>query len=337
MTIAILASVALIVVAVAAPRLAAAGWLIAFVFVSAIPLGSLTWLLIHRLTGGRWGDAAAPIMRPAASVTPFLAVAFIPVLTALPLLYPWAGGAPDIAPDVRALFLNMPLFLARSTIAFIGWSGLAIVLTRMHRSSTSLFASVGLLFHAVMMSLMAIDWILSVEPLFISSSFGSTVAITQLLAALSFAVLVAPTADPGAARDLGGLMLAVTLGITYLNFMAVLVIWYGDLPDKVFWLVARIHQPWIALAIACYLMGSLVPIALLLFARVRQSHTALRCVAVSSLAGIALYDTWLLVPVYGAQTFGTAALSTLVLACALALLSRERWLLSLFRSARTAP
>ena len=33
-------------------------------------------------------------------------------------------------------------------------------------------------------------------------------------------------------------MLAVTLGLTYIDFMAVLVIWYGNLPDKVDWFVA---------------------------------------------------------------------------------------------------
>ena len=41
--------------------------------------------------------------------------------------------------------------------------------------------------------------------------------------------------DEPATRDLGGLMLAVILGLIYIDFMAVLVIWYGDLPRKVDW------------------------------------------------------------------------------------------------------
>jgi hypothetical protein len=335
--IAILASVALIAVAVTAPRVAAGGWLIAFVFVSAIPLGSLTWLFIHCLTGGRWGDTAAPVMQPAASIIPFLAIAFIPVLIALPMLYPWVASAPDNAADVRALYLNIPLFLARSAIAFIGWSALAILLPRMQSGATSLFASVGLLFHAVMMSLMAIDWILSTEPLFISSSFGATIAITQLLAALSFAVMVAPATDPGTARDLGGLMLAVTLGITYINFMAVLVIWYGDLPDKVSWFVLRLRQPWLSVAVACFVFGSLIPIAALLLGRVRESHTALRWVAVSSLIGLALFDAWLLAPAYGVGAPGAALLSGLILASVTLVLVQARWPSSRFRPVRTAP
>jgi hypothetical protein len=332
-----LAVLVLIAIAVIAPRVAAAGWLIAFVFLSAIPLGSLAWLLIHRLTGGHWGDALAPILRPAASATPFLVVAFVPVIIALPLLYPWAASAHDIPPGVHALYLNSPLYLLRSAIAFIGWSMLALLLPRARGPATRLFASLGLLFHIVMICLVSTDWILSSEPLFMSSSFGATIAVTQLLAALSFAALAAPPLGRRAARDLGGLMLAVTLGITYINFMAVLVMWYGDLPDKVSWFVLRVREPWLSIAIACFVFGALIPVAMLLLGRVRESHAALRWVAVSSLSGIALFDTWLLAPAYGVGALGTALLSVVALACIARMLVQARWPSSLFRPMRTAP
>ena len=46
----------MLVLAFLVPRLAAAGWLIAFIYVSAVPLGCLELMMIHRLTGGSWGD-----------------------------------------------------------------------------------------------------------------------------------------------------------------------------------------------------------------------------------------------------------------------------------------
>ena len=46
------------------------GWLVAFAICGSIPIGSMTWLLIHRLTGGEWGIAAAPVLRPAAAMSP---------------------------------------------------------------------------------------------------------------------------------------------------------------------------------------------------------------------------------------------------------------------------
>lgn len=332
-----LAVLALIAIAVTAPRVAAAGWLIAFVFLSAIPLGSLAWLLIHRLTGGHWGDALAPILSTAATATPLLAVAFIPVVIALPLLYPWAASAQDIPPGVRAFYLNVPLYLLRSAIAFIGWSVLVLLLPRVRGPATPLLASVGLLFHVVMIGLLSTDWILSTEPVFMSSSFGATIAVTQLLASLCFAALAAPDFGRRTARDLGGLLLAVTLGITYINFMAVLVMWYGDLPEKVSWFVLRIREPWLSIAIGCFVFGALIPVAALLLGRVRESHAALRWVAVSSLAGFSLFDAWLLAPDYGTGALGAAVLSIVALACLALVLLQARWPSSLFRRVRTVP
>ena len=67
------------------------GWLVAFAIWSPVPIGSMILLLIHCLTGGKWGQAAAPILRPAAALTPVVALAFVPVLVGLRHIYPWAA------------------------------------------------------------------------------------------------------------------------------------------------------------------------------------------------------------------------------------------------------
>ena len=56
------------------------GWLVAFAMFSCVPIGSMTWMMIHRLTGGEWGRAAAPVLRPAAAMSPVVILLFIPVL-----------------------------------------------------------------------------------------------------------------------------------------------------------------------------------------------------------------------------------------------------------------
>jgi hypothetical protein len=125
--------------------------------------------------------------------------------------------------------------------------------------------------------------------------------------------------------------------VTYLNFMTVLVLWYGDLPTKVIWFVERIRESWSALALAAFMVGSVIPILLLLLARVRDSRVALRCVALSNLAGISFYDAWLLAPIYGPWAIGTAALALIALSCAFIALLRGRWPAILFDRAKTAP
>ena len=90
---------------------------------------------------------------------------------------------------------------------------------------------------------------MSLEAPFTSSSFGASVAISSLVGALALTALARADAcgDP-AVGDLGGLLLATILGITYIDFMAVLVIWYGDLPHEEIWFVARDRWPWNAVA-----------------------------------------------------------------------------------------
>jgi hypothetical protein len=257
------------------------------------------------------------------------------VLAAMPLLYPWAAGVSAAKPDVAHLYLNGTLFTARAAVAFIGWSALAILLLPLGRGR--LLPALGLIFYAVAVSVSGTDWILSAEPVFISTSFGAGLAVTQLLAALAFAALFAPSdLTVGARRDLGGLMLAVVLGLTYIDFMAVLVVWYSDLPAKVGWFVERTAAPWRWLAVAAFIFGSALPILLLLLKRVRASRPALRLVAASIFAGLALYDAYLLAPVYGAWTLATAALTAIALGCGLIVCVEANWPAALFNPARAA-
>jgi hypothetical protein len=302
-----------------APKAAMAGWLVGFAFWSQVPVGSLALLLIHRLTGGNWGRELRPALEAAASALPWLLLLIIPVFIALPALYPWASH-PGAAPaDVVSHYLNVPLFIARSIVALAGWSALAFLLPRLRGTAGKLAAALGLVFHAVVISSVAMDWVLSLEPPFVSSSFGASVAITQLIAALSWvAALHIDLTDEGVVGDIGGLLLAFLLGITYIDFMAVLVIWYGDLPHEEAWFVERGRLPWSAVALGAFLFASLAPIVALLLRRVRNSRSGLRGVATSALVGLALYQTYLIAPPFQAATLLPALLALIAIGLFLA-------------------
>ena len=91
--------------------------------------------------------------------------------------------------------------------------------------------------------------------------------------------------------------------------MAVLIIWYGDLPEKVFWLVERTRAPWGPLALVAFLLVSVVPVGLLTFARVRQSGVALRAIGAIILAGLFVYLAVLIAPPFGAWSVPVAGLA----------------------------
>ncbi|MBV8926913.1 MAG: hypothetical protein JOZ74_16210 [Bradyrhizobium sp.] len=300
----------IVLCAIVDPNAAAAGWLVGFVFWTQILVGSLSLIMIHRLTAGGWGEVAAPVLEPCAAAVPLLFLLAVPLFVAIPALYPWAQHPPSVKPDVLSLYLNRPAFVVRSLVAFAGWSALAFLLPRTSGGRGQLLAALGLVFHAVVVSSVSIDWYLSIEAPFTSSSFGASVAISSLVAALAWTVVRMPAAetDP-AVGDVGALLLATVLGITYIDFMAVLVIWYGDIPREVSWFVARERFPWIALAIAAFGLGAVIPTLALIQHRFRNRLRPLRVVGAVTLIGIVAYDAYLVAAPTGAVTLVPALLS----------------------------
>ncbi len=299
------------------------GWLLAWTIASAVPVGALVLLLIHRITGGRWGEALGPVLRPAALGLPLAALAFLPVMLGLGSIYPWAAsGAAAAKPDVARYYLNPPLFDLRAAVTLVGWSGLAL-LAATGRASR-LGSGLGLAFFGLTISLVAVDWILSLEPHFVSSAFAAGIALENMLAALALAAVVSPgrLAERDAA-DLAAMMLATLSGVVYIALMAFVVAWYGDLPAKAAWYLRRSEGPWPAVILTSLLAGAVLPFGLMLLGAVRRSRAALRPVGLLVLLGVALHRAWLILPVFadaGAAALAAAlALPVMVLLAVLVL------------------
>ena len=285
------------------------GWLVAFAVFGSIPIGSMIWLLIHRLTGGEWGIAAAPVLRPAAAMSPFLIAAFVPVLAGLNRIYPWAADPGAIPPDVAHWYLNGTSFLLRSLIALVGWSFFAVVFAA--GWGGRLMAGLGLAFFGLTISLVAVDWYLSLDPHYVATAFGAMIAIQQLLMALAVTALIGPpTLEGKVAGDLGALLIATLLGVVYLEFMTFVVAWYGDLPEKASWFLKRSSPGWISVLMAALAVGAVLPFGMLLMQRVRRSRRGLRIASVAILFGSVLHFIWLLVPAFDDQ------ISVIAAACA---------------------
>src|SRR5437667_9728664 len=62
------------------------GWL-------GVALGCMAFLMIHYLTGGKWGWPVRRFFEAAAATLPLLGLLFIPIFFGVRLLYPWADAA----------------------------------------------------------------------------------------------------------------------------------------------------------------------------------------------------------------------------------------------------
>ncbi|MGV7034713.1 hypothetical protein [Methylobacterium symbioticum] len=298
----------------------ARGWLLAWIAFGAAPAGSLVLLLIHRITGGAWGEALAPVLRPAAGLLPLVALGFAGVALAQPLLYPWAADPGTVKPDVAALYFTPVLFAARGSVALLGWSVLAGL--ALAGRCGRLAAGLGLAFYGLTISLVPVDWILSLEPGFTASAFGAGIALHQILAALALAAVIGPRSlDRTTAPDLANLLLAALLGVLYLGLMDYVVAWYGDLPPKAAYYLRRGTDAYAALIGTALVAGGIVPLLLLLFSGLRTSPGALRLVGLLVLVGLALRFAWLVLPAWGADA-PVAALAAIAWLALLAALTR---------------
>ena len=280
-----------------APGAVAQGWLLAFLFWSSIPTGSLVLILVHRLVGGHWGVILAPVLLPATRLTPLAAIMFLPIAFGLSVIFPWATQPAALSSDVGRFYLNTPGFLIRAVIALGGWSFLSILI--LQGRCTMLTAGLGLAFHGLVISFIAIDWILSINPAFASTAFAASFAIQQILAALACAAIWAPwkTGDP-AIGDIGALLLAALLGLIYLGFMSYLVVWYGDLPEKATWYLQRSTGGWGWTIAGAVGIGATIPVILLLRSSIHQSRFGLRAIGGLVLSGIWLHLAWLIAPMF---------------------------------------
>jgi hypothetical protein len=316
-----LAIVTLAVLVVAAwfqPRDTAGAWLFGFTLVLGVPVGALSLKLVGRLTGGVWYSTLEPALTAFSLLVPAAGVGAIFVLLSAPLLYPWAvSGAHDAS--VATFYLNAPLLVLRTIIAFAGWTVLALDILPSEGERGQIVAGLGLVFHAIITTFVAYDWLLALTPGFTSSSFGTETIIVWMLTALALALIVTPEVPRKATYDIAGLTAAMIMGVGYMIFFQFLIIWYGDLPDTVRFYIDRESAPGIALIVAAFVVGLAMPMLSLAFEPVRASAGRLRMVVVLALVGIVLYRAWFILPLFQPLAWALAPLAAILFATVLIL------------------
>ncbi len=291
-----------------------AGWLVGFLFWLAIAVGALLLLAIHALTSGRWGSIVSPVLRPAAATIPAFLVFGLPVWLSLPGLFPWAHQPEAADPGVARLYLNVPGWSIRSLIAILAWTTLMFLLLR-QRGSLRLIAAIGLCVHGVVATIIGIDWILSVDGRFYSTAFAAALTTSQILAALSWvaAAGIAPAGEAGRAGDVAGLMIAAALGSLYLGFSQYLVIWYGNIPERITWYLDRQHGPWPWIDLLAIVLSGLLPVFALMRQRWRTDTGKLALIGYCVLVGVFAHLLWLVAPNFGTMAIPSALLSVVAI------------------------
>ena len=297
-------------------------WLVAFLYWSALPLGSLALVMLHHLTGGSWGLAVRRLFEASLRTLPLFACLFLPIFAGRHDLYPWSqpGAAEhDALLAAKAPYLNVPFFMARAGLYFAVWIGLSVILNRIsarydrsgdrrHVRRLRALSGPGLALWGIAVTFSAVDWAMSLEPHWFSTIYGVMFIVGQGLATLAFTIVVsawlfrrAPfdrwlTADHF--HDLGKLLFAFVMLWAYVAYSQYLIIWSGNLAEETPWYVHRTGHGWDELALVLVGLHFALPFLVLLSRRVKRNPALLAKVALLLLV-LRLVDLyWLVLPAF---------------------------------------
>jgi hypothetical protein len=320
------------------------GYLVAFLFCLGLSLGALANLMLHEITGGRWGVALRPPWMAAARLVPLNALLFLPLLLGLQRLYPWLDPARAASSASKACWLNEPFFLVRAALYFAVWSWLAWRWLAIARRAPTIrppalrrLSALGLIVYGLTISLAATDWIMSLMPQWYSTAFGLLIGTSQMLSAMALGVAAcacvrSERATASTLLDFGNLLLAYVMTWTYLAFTQFLIIWAEDLPHEIAWYVPRMQTSWRWLTLAILLLQFAIPFAVLLSRSIKRNRRPLGGLAVSLLVAQLLFAVYLVFPVLQPAGFAISWSNALVAAVVVTL-----WFVVWRRNLRQAP
>ena len=295
-------------------------YLMAYMFVLGLSLGSLALGMVHQLSGGAWGVVIRRPIGAASRVLPVLTVLFLPIAFGMPHLYEWTHAdvvANDPILRGKQLYLNTPFFLIRAAIYFAAWNGVSYLLNTWgleqdrtgdprYARRMQMLSGGGLLAYGLCITFASFDWMMSLEPHWFSTIYGVLIIGGQGLSAIAFLIAVLvwlsrrpPLHDiiaPAHFHDLANLMLAFVMLWAYFSFSQYLIIWSGNLPEEIAWYLHRLQTGWRFVAITLVMFHFAVPFLLLLSRAVKREPNTIVKVAIAILLARLIDLFWLIAP-----------------------------------------
>ena len=302
-----------------APRDALIAWLVCWLGWGSIPIGSLALLMLVALIPGSWRQLYARPLVIGATLMPIVAIAMIPLLLGVQLIYPWtAHEATAGYATFKAAWLSTGFFVVRTIAYLIVLSLIAWALLAASPRLRGPIAAGGVILYALIGSLIGIDFAESTQPHFHSSIYGLLALANQWLAGISFAILIGLWSREGKAPlAAAGVLVTAILIWGYMHAMQYIVIWAGDIPAEARWYIERGRHGWGALAWLLYGLQGLVSFCALLSPSIRNSSRAMIVLAALTLIMRVVEQAWLMLP--GIQGIGWPV-APLIFAASLAML-----------------
>lgn len=318
-----------------APQRAWQAYLVNFLFFSGLAAAGVLFGAAMQIAKGHWGKSMHRVAQGFGAFLPASFVLFLLLYPGHNRIFPWIANAVNHeGHPLPTAWFNVPGLFGRGALFLAVFYGLCFVfmyfslrpdmpavvgrLTGWRRSLTGWIGrgfrgeeeeasrsrrvlariSVPLaLGYVIVISGMAIDLIMTLEPGWLSVLFPAYFFVGAWLSALAGTAFMAAALrrylrlDFFASHqwhDLGKLIFAFSIFWAYLWFSQYLPIWYGNMPRETVFILERYEAPWAAWSIAFFALVFVLPFLLLLWQRLKMVPGYL-----ASVSGIILLGFWL--------------------------------------------
>lgn len=290
-------------------------YLLSYLFWFGITAGCIGFLMLHNTVGGGWGFIIRRPLEAGSRSLPVMAVLFLPILISAFMgdnsLFEWAhsSAATDKILQQKAGFLNPQFFAVRAVIYFVIWGIFMVLLNKWSRvlderedpevmARLNYLGATGMLVHTLLVTGMAIDWSMSLQPHWFSSIYGLLYVAGQALATLALMNVINGTlgqANPLSKlvpdryfRDLGNLMMAIVLVWSYISFSQYLIQYSGNMAEEVGWFTMRREGGWGIIGLMVVFLHFALPFAVLLSSLMKTKPQNL-----AKIAAFILFMRWI--------------------------------------------
>ena len=281
-------------------------YLVSFLLVLGLSLGSLGLVMLQHLTSGHWGIIIRRPLESATRTLPLIAIFFLPIaLFGMKHLYAAWLDPEELQKEPLSQFQQGYLthggYQKRAVIYFALWLALMFIFNRWSKQQDAnqndralrrrlkMLAGPGIILYVFAMSFAAIDWVMSLSPHWASTIYGFLFVAGQLISSMAFmiavVVLLART-EPFAGilqkrhlHDLGKLLLAFVMLWAYFDFSQLLIIWSGNQPEEISFYRTRLYGEWGVVAVLVLVFHFFVPFFLLLSQDVKRNAKVLPKIA----------------------------------------------------------
>lgn len=270
------------------------GLLLNLVFWATLLQGAVAAVAVGELTNARWPASVKRELLAAHPLLFFHALLFLLLIPRLDSL-PWAGEPNP--------WLDPSFFMIRNMVALFLAAGLAHLLARESLADgprKKLFAVLYLFAFVLSQTLVAFDWVMALSYPWYSTILGAFYFVEATyagfaLGGICFFLLLRKTHRgedslvETHSRDLATLMFGFSILWAGLFFAQFLLLWYGNLPEEVGFVVERIsHFPLREIAVIHLIFLFLVPFLTFLSTRAKEKRPVVLGVSVLILAGLLL-------------------------------------------------